>query len=51
MNFKHSLIMRLIDEIDGILEANGFNSGLPENEDLYEIQMDLIAQSVMLELR
>ena len=43
--------MRLIDEIDSILEANGFNSGLPENDDLYEIQMDLIAQSVMLELR
>ena len=49
MNTKHSFVLRLIDEIDNILEINGIDSSIPENALLYEIQMDLIAQAIRLE--
>jgi len=51
MNTKHSLILRLIDEIDNILEINGIDCSIPENASLYETQMSLIAEAMSLEQR
>mgnify|MGYP003113231769 FL=1 len=50
MNLKHSFILCLIDEIDNQLEINGIDSSIPENALMYDIQIDLIAQAIKMEL-
>jgi hypothetical protein len=51
MNTKHSFVLRLIDEIDNILEINGIDSSIPENASLYETQIGLIALAMSMEKR
>jgi hypothetical protein len=51
MNLLHSFTLRLIDEIDNILEINGIDSSIPENASLYETQIGLIALAMSMEQR
>ena len=49
MNTKHSLLNRVIDSIDGLVQINGVDSEHPVNAVLYEFQIGLIYQSMQLE--
>ena len=49
MNIKHSILNRIIDSIDGLVQINGVDCDIPVNATLYEFQIGLIYQTVQLE--
>ena len=49
MNTKHSLLNRVIDSIDGLVQINGVDCEHPVNAVLYGFQIGLIHQSIQLE--
>ena len=49
MNEKHSILNRVIDSIDGLVEINGVDCNIPVNAALYQIQVCLIAKAIRME--